>query len=64
MILEDIRFHPSTLSINRGEQVTWQWRDGETEHNVTFHGFHSRTQSKGSYSVRFNKAGTSGVSSN
>jgi plastocyanin len=58
VILKDTRFHPSTLSIRRGEQVTWQWRDGQNEHNVTFHGFHSRTQARGSYTVRFNRAGT------
>ena len=56
--LKDIAFHPGTLSINRGESVTWEWRDGPVEHNVTFHGFHSKTQSHGSYTVRFNQRGT------
>jgi plastocyanin len=56
--LQNIRFHPPTLKIHRGETVRWLWRDGGTEHNVTFHGFHSRTQGSGSYSVRFNRAGT------
>jgi plastocyanin len=56
--LKDIRFHPGDLSINRGDSVTWVWRDGETEHNVTFHGFHSRTQARGSYTVRFEHSGT------
>jgi len=58
VILKDLRFHPPTLSIKRGDKVTWQWRDGGEEHNVTFHGFHSRTQTSGSYTVRFSKAGT------
>jgi plastocyanin len=56
--LKDIAFHPGDLSINRGDSVTWVWRDGETEHNVTFHGFHSRTQAHGSYTVRFEHSGT------
>jgi plastocyanin len=58
VVLHDIAFHPGTLRIHRGDRVTWLWRDGEVEHNVTFHGFHSRTQSSGSYTVRFAHAGT------
>ena len=56
--LKDIAFHPGNLSIHRGDTVTWLWRDGETEHNVTGKGFHSRTQAHGSYSVRFTHSGT------
>ena len=56
--LKNIRFHPGDLTINRGDSVTWVWRDGETEHNVTGHGFHSRTQAHGSYTVRFEHSGT------
>jgi plastocyanin len=55
--LHEFRFHPGTLTIRRGDKVTWVWRD-QTEHNVTFHGFHSRTQVHGSYTVRFTHAGT------
>ena len=56
--LRNIRFNPATLNIHRGESVTWLWRDGGTEHNVTFHGFHSRTMGHGSYTVRFTRRGT------
>jgi plastocyanin len=56
--LENIAFHPGTLSIKRGESVKWVWEDGETEHNVTFKGMHSKTQSHGSYTIRFEKPGT------
>ena len=56
--LKNHMFHAATLNINRGDRVTWLWRDGETEHNVTFHGFHSRTQASGSYTVRFTHSGT------
>jgi plastocyanin len=58
VILKNIRFHPATLSIRRGESVRWVWEDGKTEHNVTFHGFHSRTTTSGSYTVRFTQQGT------
>jgi plastocyanin len=56
--LKNLAFHPGTLDIDRGDSVTWVWRDGETEHNVTFHGFRSRTQAQGSYTVRFAHTGT------
>jgi len=56
--LSHIRFHPPTLSIKRGDTVTWLWQDKGEEHNVTGKGFKSRTMSKGSFSVRFTKAGT------
>jgi plastocyanin len=56
--LREIRFHPSSLTITRGDTVKWLWRDGGTEHNVTGSGFHSRTQGGGSFSVRFNRRGT------
>jgi plastocyanin len=57
VILKNTRFHPATLSIRRDESVKWVWADGE-EHNVTFHGFHSRTMASGSYTVKFTQQGT------
>ncbi len=56
--LKGVRFHPVDLSINRGDTVRWVWQDRGIEHNVTFNGFHSRTQTSGSYSVRFVRQGT------
>ncbi len=58
VVLKDIRFHPGSLTIRRGDSVTWLWRDGGTEHNVTSRSFHSRTMSRGSLTVRFNRSGT------
>jgi plastocyanin len=55
--LKNVRFRPGTLTINRGDTVTWLWRDHE-EHNVTFHGLRSRTMTHGSYAVRFTRSGT------
>ena len=57
VVLHGLRFHPGTLTIRRGDSVRWLWRD-EVEHNVTFHGMHSRTQLNGSYTVRFTRRGT------
>jgi plastocyanin len=56
--LSGVSFHPSTLTINRGDTVRWSWRIPKSEHNVTFHSVHSRTGSSGSLSVRFTHAGT------
>ncbi|HTD57863.1 MAG TPA: plastocyanin/azurin family copper-binding protein [Solirubrobacteraceae bacterium] len=56
--LSHIRYHPGTLSIKRGDSVTWLWEDKGKEHNVTGKGFKSRTMTKGSFSVRFTRAGT------
>jgi plastocyanin len=55
--LSHIRYHPGTLSIKRGDTVTWLWQDKGREHNVTATGFRSRTMTKGSFSVRFTHAG-------
>jgi plastocyanin len=56
--LHEIRFHPASLTIKRGETVKWVWRDSGVEHNVTGPGFHSHTQENGSFRVRFNRRGT------
>ena len=56
--LHEIEFHPATLKIHRGDKVKWVWKD-EVEHNVTFSKHtHSQTQEKGTYTVRFTRAGT------
>lgn len=52
------RFRPGTIEIRRGQTVSWSWRTSGSEHNVTFHGIHSRTGSHGSFSVQFNRTGT------
>jgi plastocyanin len=56
--LSGVRFHPGTVTISRGDSVRWLWREPGTVHNVTFAGFHSRTQASGSYTVRFTRSGT------
>lgn len=56
--LRGFSFRPSTLTINRGDTVTWSWHIPKSEHNVTFHSVRSRTGSSGSLSVRFTHAST------
>lgn len=56
--LSGFSFRPATLTINRGDSVTWSWHIPKSEHNVTFHSSHSRTGSSGSFTVRFANAGT------
>lgn len=58
VVLKGLRFHPATLSIKRGDTVTWLWRDSGIRHNVTGSGFKSKTMGSGSFSVRFTKKGT------
>ena len=51
----------ATVTVKRGTTVTWRWT-GRAAHNVTARGgparFASRTQTRGSFSRRFTKAGT------
>jgi plastocyanin len=58
VILQHDQFRPGTVSIRRGESVTWLWRDGGILHNVVGHGFQSRVQTHGSFTVRFAHSGT------
>lgn len=58
VVLQNFRFHPPSLSINRGDTVTWLWRDKGISHNVTGSGFKSRTMANGSFTMRFSRRGT------
>ena len=62
VVLKNISFKPSTLTVKKGTTVTWSWQDGVTAHNVTSKGAlkfkSSPTQQKGTWKVRFTKAGT------
>jgi plastocyanin len=53
------KFTPKTIRINRGQTVTWHWIKGNDDlHNVTFKGFHSKSQLKGTFRHTFRKKGT------
>jgi plastocyanin len=58
VVLKNNAYRPETLRISRGDSVRWVWRDGGVLHNVVAHRFHSKTQTHGSYTVRFAHAGT------
>ena len=56
--VKDNFFSPKTVSVRKGATVTWKWA-GRAAHNVTFRGSaHSRTQTRGSYSHKFNNKGS------
>jgi len=53
------KFSPKVLHVKKGQTVTWKWIKGNDDlHNVTFKGFHSKSQLKGSFSHTFRKKGT------
>jgi plastocyanin len=57
--MKNLRFHPATVTISRGQTVTWKFDDGSTPHNVISNRFRSSpTKSSGTYTVRFTRAGT------
>jgi len=58
VILQREAFHPGTLTISRGDSVTWVWRDGGIVHNVIARSFRSRTMTYGSFTERFIHSGT------
>jgi plastocyanin len=55
--VKDNFFSPKSVSVGRGGKVTWKWA-GRASHNVTFRSTHSKTQTKGSFSVTFKNKGT------
>jgi plastocyanin len=55
--VKDNFFSPKTVTVGRGGKVTWKWA-GRASHNVTFRSTHSKTQTKGSFSVTFKNKGS------
>lgn len=59
VVLRDIAFNPSRLTIPRGDRVTWKWRDRDVRHTVTSRSFRGAgARSTGSYTVTFRTEGT------
>jgi plastocyanin len=64
--LQHIMIHPSTLTIHKGDTVTWEFLDGPSaEHTVTSEAHKGGLRFKstgpklsGTYSVRFTRPGT------
>jgi len=62
VVLKNVAFSPRTLTVSRGSKVTFLWRDGITEHNVTSRGTPrfkgSGSKAHGKLVVHFRKYGT------
>lgn len=57
--VKDNFFSPKSKSVKKGSTVKWSWA-GRAPHNVTFRSTHSKTQTKGSFSLKFKNKGTFG----
>ena len=55
-VADDV-FRARTVTINKGNTVTWKWV-GDHPHNVKFKGFASKVQVSGTFRHRFRKRGT------
>jgi plastocyanin len=52
-------FSKNSVTVHKGDKVTWRWSGTSNAHNITSKGrFHSRTQTRGSYSKTFKTKGT------
>jgi len=59
VVVANFRFEPQQTVAAAGDEVTWTWAQGATDHNVTFgDGTKSATQATGSYSRTFSAAGS------
>jgi plastocyanin len=56
--IKEMAYTPASLTVAAGATVTWVWQDGAIAHDVKGDGFHSKVQSKGTFSHRFTEAGT------
>lgn len=54
---KDLKFLPPAIEVEPGTEVTWRFVDGSVPHNVKGDGFASETQSRGTFSHRFERAG-------
>lgn len=57
VVIEDLAYQPETLTIETGDTVTWVWND-TIDHDVSGDGFRSEVMSEGTFSYRFDEAGT------
>lgn len=55
--VEDNRFEPRVIQVNRGTTVTWTWT-GDRDHNVVGEGFQSDLQSEGTFTHTFDTMGS------
>jgi plastocyanin len=55
--VKDNFFSPKSLTVSKRTTVKWSWK-GRAPHNVTFRTVHSSTKRSGTYSLKFNRAGS------
>ncbi len=58
VILRNIAFNPTTVTIKAGQTVAWKFDDGSIVHNVTGNGWRSPDQDSGYYTHVFTTPGT------
>jgi plastocyanin len=58
VVIEDLAFAPETLTVEAGDTVTWVWRDGSINHDVSGDDFESEVMSEGTFRNRFDDPGT------
>lgn len=58
VVVKNLKYAPATLTIDAGETVTWKFDDGRIPHDVKGDGWKSPTQSKGTWTHTFAKAGS------
>jgi plastocyanin len=54
----DVQFQPEAIQVKPGTTVTWRFEDGAVPHDVKGDGFSSPTMKSGTFTHRFDKAGT------
>ena len=59
---KDLKFLPPAIEVAPGTEVTWRFDDGSVPHNVKGDGFASKTQSKGTFSHRFEQPASTATS--
>jgi plastocyanin len=58
VVIEDLAFAPETLTVEAGDTLTWVWRDGSINHDVSGDDFASEVMSEGTFRNRFDDPGT------
>jgi plastocyanin len=56
--MHNLKFDPPAIQVPVGTTVTWRFTDGSVPHNVKGDGLSSPTQSRGTFTHKFDRAGT------
>jgi len=54
----DLQFEPQAIQVKPGTTVTWSFEDGAVAHDVRGDGFSSPVKKTGTFTYRFDQAGT------